>query len=61
MRPEVAALLVEEAPAVIALVQGLFHRKHPELPLPTSEEVITAYEAGYLSSWLKDEQIKARA
>lgn len=52
-------LVISEAPAIIAFAQGLFKARNPTLPLPTSDEVIAAYESGFLSSVAKDEAIKA--
>lgn len=37
------AVLIEKMPAIITLAQGWFHEAHPELPTPTSEDVIAAW------------------
>lgn len=52
-------LVISEAPAIIAFAQGLFKAKNPDLPVPTSAEVIAAYETVFVSSVAKDEAIKA--
>ena len=54
-----AQLLITEAPSIIAFTKELFARKNPDLPVPTSEDVIAAYEAGYLASVAKDDAIVA--
>lgn len=55
--PRLIALLVDEAPAVIGYVQQLFAKKHPDQPLPTSEEVRAAYEQMFVKSLATDDAI----
>ncbi len=54
-----AQLLIEEAPSFIAFTKEMFVKKNPDLPVPTSEEIIAIYEAGYLASIAKDDAIIA--
>ena len=49
-------LAIQELPAVIDLFKSLFTKQNPGLPVPTSAEVIAAYQIAYTSSVAKDEQ-----
>lgn len=49
------ALAIQQAPAVIDLVRGLFAKHNPSAPVPTDAEVIQAYQAAFVSSLAKDE------
>lgn len=60
MNEALKQLLIEQAPTIIGFTKDLFAKHNPGVPEPTSEEVIAAYEAGYLSSIAKDEAIKHR-
>lgn len=55
--PRLVSVLTEEAPAIIGLVQSLFAKRHPDQPVPTSEEVIAAWETLYAADLAKDEQL----
>lgn len=47
-------IAIQEAPAVIALLRGLFQQKNPGAPPPTDAEVIAAFEKAFKSSLAKD-------
>jgi len=49
-------IAISEAPAVIALLRGLFQQKNPSAPVPTDAEVIAAFEKAFKSSLAKDDQ-----
>ena len=49
-------IAISEAPAVIALLRGLFQQKNPNAPAPTDAQVIAAFEAAFKSSLAKDDQ-----
>ncbi len=55
--PRIVNILTEEAPAIIGLVQSLFAQRHPTDPVPTSAEVIAAWESLYASDVARDEQL----
>ena len=55
--PRLVSVIIDETPAVIALVQSLFIKKHPDDPTPSSAEVIAAWETVYSDSLARDEQI----
>lgn len=48
------AVLIQQMPEIIALGKLAFARAHPDLPVPTSEEVIAAWLQASTSSLLKD-------
>lgn len=54
MNPLVA-VAIQEAPVLIDLLSTLFQNKHPNEPVPTSEEVMAALEAAFASSRAKDD------
>lgn len=55
MNPALVALAIQETPAIVEMLRGLFAAKNPGAPVPTSEEVIAAYESAFASSVAKDE------
>lgn len=52
-------LLIQETPAIVAFAQGLFKARNPTLPLPTSEEVIAAYQTAFTADVADDEAYRA--
>jgi len=54
MGAALVAIAIQEAPAVIQLLREAFIKKNPNLPSPTSEEVIAAYRQAFNSSLSKD-------
>ena len=55
--PRIVNVLIDEAPAITAFIQGIFAKKHPGEPVPTSEQVIAAYESLYQTDVARDEQL----
>lgn len=55
MNPALIALAIQEAPAAIALIRGLFAKQNPDAPPPTDEEVIAAWNSAFASSLAKDD------
>lgn len=57
--PELDPRLVQVAitliPSVIDWIREAFKNQHPDAPVPTSEDVIAAYESAFASSIAKDE------
>jgi hypothetical protein len=58
--PQLMQLAVEEMPNVIAGLKALFGSRHPTLPVPTSEEVIAAYNSSYQASLAKDDAFEKK-
>lgn len=52
-------LLIQEAPALIEAAKGLFATVNPDVPEPTSEEVLAAFEALFHDSIAIDDFILA--
>ena len=52
---QLITLAIQELPAVISLFQSLFAKQNPTSAVPTSAEVIAAYQSAYLSSVAKDD------
>ena len=50
------ALAIRETPAILGYLKILFATQHPDQPLPSDEDVISAYEAAFSSSLAKDDQ-----
>ena len=48
-------LAIKELPTIISGLRAVFHRAHPDEPVPTDEEVIAAFNLAYRSSLAKDE------
>lgn len=46
---------IEAVPEVVALLKDLFKKKNPDAPVPTSQEVIAAYNAAFQSDKAQDE------
>lgn len=42
-------------PSVVVMVQTLFMKQHPDVPLPTSAEVLAAFEATCANTLAKDD------
>lgn len=56
MNPILVTLAIQETPAIIDGLRALFAKQNPTVPLPTSEEIIAAYNAAFASSIARDEQ-----
>lgn len=54
MNEALIQLAIQETPAIVALLRGLFATKNPEAPQPSDAEVIAAYESAFQSSLAKD-------
>lgn len=50
---------VAELPAIIDFLKDAFAKKHPDAPVPTSEEVIAAYQAAFVADIADDEAYRA--
>lgn len=48
-------ILIGKIPELVALAQGWFREANPNLPVPTSEEVVAAWLQAATSSILKDD------
>ena len=48
------AIALQNLPAIIDSLRGLFAHANPGAPLPTDEEVIAAYQQALASSLAKD-------
>ena len=48
------AIAIQNLPAIIDSLRGMFQRTNPSAPLPTDEEVISAYLQALASSLAKD-------
>ncbi len=53
--PALIAVLIQQMPQIIELGKLAFQKAHPELPVPTSEQIIAAWLQASTSSLLKDE------
>jgi hypothetical protein len=47
-------LAIQETPAIIEALKGLFVQQHPDAPVPSDADVIAAYQAALASSLAKD-------
>lgn len=47
-------IAIQELPAIIDSLKGLFVQQHPDAPVPTDAEVIAAYQEALASSLAKD-------
>ena len=47
-------IAIQELPAIIESLKGLFVSQHPDAPVPTDAEVISAYQEALASSLAKD-------
>jgi hypothetical protein len=54
MNEALIQLAIQETPAIVAIVRGLFAKQNPDAPLPSDAEVIAAYESAFRSSLAKD-------
>ena len=52
-------LIIEEIPSLVGLLKNAFAGKHPNLPQPTSAEVLAEFEATYQDSYARGELLKA--
>ena len=59
MKEQLALLAIQETPAIIDGLRALFVKQHPAAPVPTSAEIILAYQSGFVSSLLKDDAWRA--
>lgn len=50
---------VAELPAIIDFLKDAFAKKNPDAPVPTSEEVIAAYQAAFVADIADDEAYRA--
>ncbi len=57
--PRLINVAIEELPAIIAWLRSAFQNRHPDAPVPTSEEIIAAYESAYQTSLATDDAILA--
>ena len=48
------AIAIQQLPAIIDSLRGLFQQQNPGLPPPTDEEVIAAYQQALTSSLARD-------
>jgi len=48
-------LAIQELPNAISLLQQAFAKANPAAPVPTSDEVLAAYETSFASSRAKDD------
>jgi len=42
LKEQLIQIIMAQSPAIVAGIKALFKEKHPDLPEPTSEEVIAA-------------------
>lgn len=57
--PRLVQIGVENAPLLISLVKSMFAAKHPDVPQPTSAEVLAIFDQAYFASLAKDDAILA--
>lgn len=57
--PQLINLAIEELPDVIARVKARFQSNNPDEPVPTSEQVLAAFDSAYRDSLMVDEAWKA--
>ena len=50
----IVAVLIQQMPEIIQLGKLAFAKQHPELPVPTSEEIIAGWLQAAASSLTKD-------
>lgn len=55
MNPALIAVLIGRLPELIALAKGWFREANPNLPVPTSEEVVAAWLVASATSISKDD------
>jgi len=55
MNPLLVNIAIQLLPQAIKLAKELFKRNNPDLPQPSDEEVISAYQVAGASSLAKDE------
>jgi hypothetical protein len=56
MNEQLLQLAIQETPAIVALLRGMFAKQNPDAPQPSDAEVIAAYESAFLSSVAKDDR-----
>lgn len=54
MNEQLVGLAIQELPVVIDGLRSLFTKNNPDVPPPTSEEVIAAFDSAVQSSLAKD-------
>lgn len=59
MNAALISLAIEEAPAIIKLLQDRYAAAHPDLTPATDDQVVAAYRTGFLATVAKDETWKA--
>lgn len=55
MNPLLVQLLIKESPEVISFIKYLFHKAHPDEPLPTDAEVKAAEVKAFMLSLATDD------
>jgi hypothetical protein len=51
----VAGAIITVLPSVVSLVQAIFAKQNPGVPVPTSADVLQAFSAACVTSLAKDE------
>ena len=51
-------LLIQESPALIGFVQSLSKASNPDDPVPTSEDVIRAFDTLFANTLAKDKMLR---
>lgn len=57
--PQLLAVVLQELPTAVALVRAVFAKTNPDVPVPTSEEVLAAYHTAVATTLATDAAILA--